>query len=73
MQFELFNGSKLQAEIEAEGGRVIDFPDLADRVADAMTNERLAVAEADASLPFGERIELKRWRSEATDALSAVL
>ena len=32
MQFpELFNGSKLQAEIEAEGGRVIDFPDLADR------------------------------------------
>ena len=72
-QFELFNGSKLQAEIEAEGGRVIDFPDLADRVADAMSNERLAVAEADASLPFGERIELKRWRSEATYALSAVL
>ena len=72
-QFELFNDSKLHKEIEAEGGQIVDFPDLADRVADAMTNERLAIAEAEKNLPFGERIELKRWRSETAHALSAVL
>ena len=72
-QFELFNGSKLQGEIEAEGGKVVDFPDLADRVADAMTNERLTIAEAETNLPFGERIELKRWRTETGRALSTVV
>ena len=33
-KFELFEKSKIRQEIENAGGKVLDFPDLADRVAD---------------------------------------
>lgn len=72
-QFELFNGSKIKSEIEAAGGKVINFPDLADRVADIMANKRMPISQATTELDFGERIELTRWRNEAHAALKPVL
>lgn len=71
-KFELFNNSKMKTEIEKGGGKVIDFPDLADRVSDEMTNKRLTIAKAIGELQFGEKIELQRWRAEAHKALSVV-
>lgn len=72
-QFELFNGSKIKGEIEAAGGKVIDLPDLADRVSDIMSNKRLPISQAATELDFGERIELARWRNEAHAALKSIL
>lgn len=72
-QFELFNGSKIKTEIEKAGGQIIDFPDLADRVADRLTNDRLAISKGATDLPFGEKIELQRWRAEVWTALGKVV
>jgi len=63
-KFELFNNSRIKKEIQDSGGLIIDFPDLADRVADIVSNKRLAIGHAAQELDFGERIELMRWRSE---------
>lgn len=71
-KFELYNSSPFREQIEARGGRSLTFPDLADRVSDALRLGRLAIAEAlderSASVDFGSRIELERW-SEETRAL----
>ena len=67
-KFELFNNSKLRAEAEQRGA-TIDFPDLADRVADDLYSKRLTVAAALEALPLGSRAELKRWRSFVWKAL----
>lgn len=72
-QFDLFNSSKIKGEVEAAGGKVVDFPDLADRVADLMSNKRMPISLAASELDFGERIELTRWRKEAHSALKPVL
>lgn len=67
-KFELYNGSPYRARIEAAGGRSLTFPDLADRVSDALRLGRLAIASAlderAARIDFGSRIELERWREE---------
>lgn len=72
-KFQLFNDSELKKEIEASGGSTIDFPDLADRVADIMNNKRMAISKASVELDFGEKIELLRWRSEVSKVLWGVM
>ena len=67
-KFEMFNNSKLRAEAE-QRGVTMDFPDLADRVADDLYSNRLTVAAALEALPLGSRAELKRWRSFVWKAL----
>ena len=62
-QFELLAGSKLKASVEDHGGKVLDFPDLADRITDDINNKRLSIAEAAKSSPIGNRAEINRWRS----------
>jgi hypothetical protein len=44
-KFELYNGSRMRASIEQRGGRSLNFPELADRVTDAMNKGRLTVAQ----------------------------
>lgn len=72
-KFELFNTSQIKTEIEASGGQVLDFPDLADRVADLMMNTRMPISAAATQLDFGERIEAQRWRSDAWASLGKVI
>jgi hypothetical protein len=62
-KFQLYDSSKIKEEVERKG-KSLYFPELADRVADMMRNNRLSVAEALETLPIGERAELKRWRNE---------
>ena len=59
--FELFDRSKTRAAVIARGGRILEMPALAERIAATMTNKRLTIAKAKAELPLGERIELLRW------------
>lgn len=65
-KFELFEKSKIRQEIETAGGKVLDFPDLADRVADDLYTQRLSIARAGTELPIGNRVELLRWRQWTT-------
>jgi hypothetical protein len=72
-KFELYNGSKMRATIERNGGRSLNFPEVADRVTDAMNKGRLTIAKAVAELSLGDRMELERWRDECKSMLSEVI
>lgn len=72
-KFELYNGSKMRAAIEAKGGRSLSLPELADRVTDAMNAGRLTIDGALTELSLGDRMELERWRDECKEMLSEVI
>src|SRR5450432_2084142 len=71
--FELYNGSKMRASIEQAGGRSLNFPELADRVTDAMNKGRLTVAKAAGELSLGDRMELERWREECKEMFTEMI
>jgi len=52
-KFELYNESKIRKGVEHKG-RTLDFPELADRVADKLYSKRLPIWEALAGLPLGD-------------------
>ena len=68
-RFELFNNSKTRATVVGRGGKILDLPPLAERIAETMTNRRLTIAKAYIELPLGERLELQRWVRECRTAL----
>jgi hypothetical protein len=72
-KFELYNQSKIKAAIEQRGGRSLTLPDLADRVADDLYSQRIALNVAAKSLPIGNRAELGRWRSQVRGMLAEVV
>ena len=72
-KFELYNGSKIKSAIEAKGSKSLSFPELADRVTDAMNKVRMTIGKATADLSLGDRMELERWREECGGMLSQVL
>lgn len=61
-KFTLYQGSQLRRSIEARG-HSLDFPDLADRVADELRSQRMSIRRAAETMHIGERVELLRWRS----------
>ncbi len=72
-KFELYNDSKMRAAVEQAGGQSLNFPELADRVTDAMNKGRLTVAKAIEELSFGDRMEVERWRDECNELFSQVI
>ena len=72
-KFELYNTSKLRESIEQRGGKSVTLPDLADRVADDIYTQRLALSVAAEKLPIGNRAELGRWRGEVRRVLTALV
>jgi len=64
-KFELYNESKLRKQVEDAGGLSLIFPDLADRVSDALYSQRLSIRAALETMPIGNRAELLRWRGAA--------
>ena len=63
-KFELYNGSDVRKAVERKGGRSVLFPDMADRVSDALYSDRLSIAKAWRTMPIGNRAELRRWLEE---------
>ncbi|WP_296303725.1 AAA family ATPase [uncultured Desulfovibrio sp.] len=63
-KFSFFNSSSEKKELEdnKKDNRVFDFPEMADRVAESISNERLSIGNGIKNLSLGERCELKRWR-----------
>jgi len=72
-KFELYDRSATRKALEARGGRSLNFPDLADRVADDLISRRLSVARALQDLPLGNRAELRRWERACAAALDAAI
>lgn len=73
-QFELYNSSVVKTEIETKWkGKSLNFPDLADRVADQLNKDRLTIAEGTVRFPLGNRAELQRWRREVSSVLGEVV
>lgn len=72
-KFELYNASKVRAAVESRGGKSVTLPDLADRVADDLYTQRLAISAAAKLLPLGNRAELFRWRGEVRTVIAALL
>ncbi|KWN76921.1 protein mobD [Burkholderia ubonensis] len=66
-KFALYQESQLRKSIETKG-RSLDFPDLADRVADELRSQRISIRKASATMQIGQRAELFRWR-ELCDAM----
>jgi hypothetical protein len=66
-RFTLYQESQLRMEIETRG-RSLDFPDLADRVADELRSQRISIQKAARTMHIGQRAELFRWR-ELCDAM----
>ena len=72
-KFDMYNGSQLRKEIEGRGGRTLNFPDVADRVAEAINRERMPIHKAREELPFGSRVELCRWQGEYRQMFAEVI
>ncbi|WP_205191231.1 P-loop NTPase [Burkholderia sp. LMG 13014] len=71
-KFSLYQASQLRKTIEARG-RTLDFPDLADRVADELRSQRMSIRAASEAMHIGERAELLRWRSLCDTMFSTVM
>ncbi len=72
-KFDMYNGSDLRKEVEQRGGRTLNFPDVADRVAEAINKDRMPIHKAVTELSFGSRIELLRWQGEYKMMLAEVV
>ena len=72
-KFQLYNDSDSRKKVEAARGKTIDFPDLADRVADDLVTKRLTIKRASEELPIGNRAELLRGRRLAHQAIGEAL
>lgn len=72
-KFQLYNDSESRKRVESAGGKTIDFPNLADRVADDLMTKRLTIKRASEELPIGNRAELLRWRQLAHLAIGEAL
>lgn len=72
-KFELYNGSIVREEIEKRGGKSLTFPDLADRVCDALYTQAMSIDVAIKELPFGDRVELERWRGKARTMFEEII
>jgi len=70
-KFELYNNSNTRKNVE-KNGSTVDFPDLADRVADRVYSSRIPIQVAMKELPIGDRAELKRWTAEVKKILDSV-
>ena len=71
-KFEVYNTSKVRETLEAKYPS-LDFPDLADRVADTLYSSRVPIEEALRNLPIGDRAELRRWQQRYSEMFDAVL
>jgi hypothetical protein len=64
-KFELYAHSDVRRDVESSGGQSLNLPVLADRVTQELYGGRRLTIDAVATssaVPFGSRIEAKRWR-----------
>ena len=62
-KFERFNDSKTRKEMEERGGKILDFPEVADRIADELYSKRVSIAKCFDGAETGTRFILARWQN----------
>jgi hypothetical protein len=72
-KFERYNSSNIRKTLEGEGGKSLDFPDLADRVADEIYTNHISISEGLKTLPLSNRVELKLWKNLCTAMFAQVI
>ena len=65
-RFDLYNNSKAREAVE-KTGKTLDFPAVANRVADWLYSKRMSIRAAHPEMPFGTRAELQRWRARCAE------
>jgi hypothetical protein len=60
--FDIFNQSALKKDLEERGGRTLDLPKLATRVANLVQSNRLTLQKAWQTSTLGSKAEIERWR-----------
>lgn len=71
--FVLFDGTQLKTTLHAKGHQTIDFPYIANRVAESLRNDSLTVKMASEAMPFFDRIELQRWRHKCHATFAEII
>lgn len=71
-RFDLYNSSKAREAVE-KTGKTLDFPEVANRVADWLYSKRMSIRAAHPEMPFGTRAELQRWRMRCAEMFDLVL
>ncbi len=69
-KFSLFHESKTKQYIEEKGGQILNFPELADRVADQLYSSRVPIFKGLTDFRIGDRAELKRWVNTCEEMFS---
>ena len=62
-KFELFNDSKTKNELEERGGRILNFPEVADRIASELYDKRVSIKKCLTNSETGTRFILARWQN----------
>lgn len=71
-KFEIYNSSQIKNLVEMFG-KTLDFPSLADRVADKLYSDRIPIHIAIKEMSLGDRAELRRWRTACAEMFNSVL
>ncbi len=71
-RFDIYNTSKTREVVE-QTGTTLDFPSVANRVADWLYSRRMSIRAAHPEMPFGTRAELQRWRTRCQEMFDRVL
>ena len=71
--FPKFDGTDAEKAVASNGGRIVTFPTLAQRVVDDIYNDRIPISQANERMPLGNRAELNRWRTAVYSVLTEVL
>jgi hypothetical protein len=73
-KFEIFNNSELRHKLEEElGYPSLSFPDLADRVSDDIYSNYISISKGLATMPLGNKAELKRWKYLCADMFDKII
>ncbi len=62
-KFELFNDSETRKTIEERGGKIFNFPEIADRIANELYSKRISIKKCLGTSETGTRFILGRWQN----------
>jgi CobQ/CobB/MinD/ParA nucleotide binding domain len=72
-KYQLYNDGITKIDIESCGGLSLNFPDIADSIADTLYTDRLSIKKALETLPLGNKAELKRWKQLANKMFTQII
>jgi len=72
-KFVLFDQSKTAKKLKERGSKVVEFPELADLVADEIVNTKQTIQVASEVQTIGNRGEIASWRKKVRKAFKEVM